>query len=438
MDIPVYRRNDDRGALGTSMDTAIGISDSDLDAGTKMVLDIIREKGKAWIVGGWIRDRILDIPELEDIDIATNLKPNEILEIFPNSIMIGEKFGTVIVRLEDDSNQYSQEWEVTTLRSEGRYSDGRRPDSVEFGDDIYADLSRRDFTINAMAIDDKWNIIDKYGGKEDLEENILRCVGNAQNRLQEDGLRIMRAFRFVGLKDGRILHFDDELGNALIENLDMLDKVSRERIESEFRKILELDKRMEILSMMNKFGVLKKIFPSLEIDLDVELSDDYRVNLALISRNYVNEKIELSQILRGDLKISNKNMIMIQFLHNNGQRMPRIDKSELRRFRAYLSEDHISCLFKYLEGMGIDTSELMSSIEKLEPLKAGNKPLVNGNILVNNTGLVPGFRLGKLKGWLHRKQIEGNIGEEEEVLQLLDEIDWEDSDPEDWPSLSWP
>jgi tRNA nucleotidyltransferase (CCA-adding enzyme) len=319
------------------MDTAIGISDSDLDAGTKMVLDIIREKGKAWIVGGWIRDRILDIPELEDIDIATNLKPNEILEIFPNSIMIGEKFGTVIVRLEDDSNQYSQEWEVTTLRSEGRYSDGRRPDSVEFGDDIYADLSRRDFTINAMAIDDKWNIIDKYGGKEDLEENILISVGNAQNRLQEDGLRIMRAFRFIGLKDGRILHFDDELGNALIENLDMLDKVSRERIESEFRKILELDKRMEILSMMNKFGVLKKIFPSLEIDLDVELSDDYRVNLALISRNYVNEKIELSQILRGDLKISNKNMIMIQFLHNNGQRMPRIDKSELRRFRAYLS-----------------------------------------------------------------------------------------------------
>ena len=144
------------------------------------------------------RDLILGISP-GDVDIATNLIPEEILDIFPKSIMIGEKFGTVRVRTDIGS----KEVEVTTLRSDGIYTDNRRPENVVFGVNIIDDIARRDFTINAMALDKDDVLIDEYNGISDLKNNILRCVGIAEERIREDGLRILRAFRFIGLKDNQ-------------------------------------------------------------------------------------------------------------------------------------------------------------------------------------------------------------------------------------------
>ena len=410
------------------------VSQTDLDNETKQIIGKIRERGRAWIVGGWIRDQVLGI-NTGDVDIATNLLPKEVLEIFPHSIMVGEKFGTVKVR----NSSKSREVEVTTLRSDGIYVDGRRPENVKFGVDIEEDISRRDFTINAMALDEHDNLIDKFGGISDLDNNILRCVGNADERIKEDSLRIMRAFRFIGLKKNQMMAFDSELKNGIINNVGMINNVSKERINQELKRIMISNNSMEILEKMNELGVLERIFDNIEIDLGVILSDDYIVNVALICKKYKSDGVALSKYIQNKLKISNREKEMIRFLHDNGIKIPdSTDIYEIRRFRASLSEEQKDSLFRYLQGLKINTYEVERLIDNLEPLKVGNNPLVNGDILIQTTGLKPDIRLGKLKGWLHRKQIEMDLGDIQDVLELLNEIDWQNSDPEEWSALSWP
>ena len=170
-----------------------------LSEADRLVLEGLRSAGEAWIVGGWVREAFSD-SDYNDIDIATTLLPAEVKELFPRSLMVGEKYGTVIVRLENNISDGT--WEVTTLRSEGSYGDGRRPDQVEFGQNIEDDLARRDFTINAMAIDSDDNVIDPFDGMSDLRAGVLRAVGEASERLGEDGLRIMRAYRFLDSTSG--------------------------------------------------------------------------------------------------------------------------------------------------------------------------------------------------------------------------------------------
>ena len=172
-----------------------------------LVLEKLRTKGEAWIVGGWVREALLGNLS-PDLDIATTLTPSKVKELFPRTIPIGEDYGTVIVRLD---KEIVGEWEVTTLRKEGTYGDGRRPDNVLFGENIEDDLARRDFTINAMAINSNGDLIDIFGGEEDLRCNILRAVGDARERIAEDGLRIMRAFRFLDKDDDNIRLMDEEL-----------------------------------------------------------------------------------------------------------------------------------------------------------------------------------------------------------------------------------
>ena len=409
-----------------------------IDDETEIVLSRIRKKGKAWIVGGWVRDSLLGVKSNTDIDIATNLRPTEIVKIFPDSIIINENFGTVLVRMKDENIQFFKEWEVTTLRSESNYTDGRRPDLVNFGDSIFEDISRRDFTINAMAINREGDLIDKFGGHDDLKKNTLRCVGNANERLSEDGLRIIRAFRFIGLRNNTIMTFDSELNKAILDNVGMIKKVSKERIDSELRKIMKSRNALRILSKMKDFKVIEMIFPDLKINLDVKLTDDYRVNLLLIFGNDDKNNIEVARLLKKYLKISNKDESIIRFLSVNKLNIPSNNAGELRRFRTYLSDEQKNCFLKYLEGSGFDANNLKSSLINLPPLKAGKEPLIDGNILRSVTGLEPGAKLGKLKGLLHREQIEQDIGNIEEVLNLLKYIDWENSNYEDWGQMCWP
>ena len=409
-----------------------------IDDETEIVLSRIRKKGKAWIVGGWVRDSLLGVKTNTDIDIATNLRPTEIVKIFPDSIIINENFGTVLVRMKDENIQFFKEWEVTTLRSESNYTDGRRPDLVNFGDSIFEDISRRDFTINAMAINREGDLIDKFGGHDDLKKNILRCVGNANERLSEDSLRIIRAFRFIGLRNNTIMTFDSELNKAILDNVGMIKKVSKERIDSELRKIMKSRNALRILSKMKDFKVIEIIFPDLKINLDVKLTDDYRVNLLLIFGNDDKNNIEVAKLLKKYLKISNKDESIIRFLSVNKLNIPSNNAGELRRFRTYLSDEQKNCFLKYLEGSGFDANNLKSSLINLPPLKAGKEPLIDGNILRSVTGLEPGAKLGKLKGLLHREQIEQDIGNIEEVLNLLKYIDWENSNYEDWGQMCWP
>lgn len=208
----------------------------------KGILSTLEKNGfEAYVVGGCVRDAILG-KEPHDWDITTNATPEEIHKCFKNKHIIdtGLQHGTVTVMAGHGENRDG--YEITTYRIDGDYSDGRHPDSVQFTKDIKEDLSRRDFTINAMAYNPKTGLIDPFGGYEALTKNgpIIACVGKAEDRFKEDSLRILRGIRFVAKLNASVLV---STGSAMM-NIDIVDKlkdVSQERKTSELLKMLESD-----------------------------------------------------------------------------------------------------------------------------------------------------------------------------------------------------
>lgn len=193
------------------------------------VLNKLEQAGfEAYFVGGSVRDILLDQP-IHDVDIATSAFPEEIKQLFPKTIDIGIEHGTVLVLAEEE------QYEITTFRTESTYQDYRRPDHVEFVRSLEEDLKRRDFTINAFALKEDGQIIDLFDGLADLENQILRAVGDPQERFHEDALRMMRGIRFVS-QIGFTL--EQETAAAIQANHSLLGKISVERINVEFIKML--------------------------------------------------------------------------------------------------------------------------------------------------------------------------------------------------------
>lgn len=193
------------------------------------VLNKLEQAGfEAYFVGGSVRDILLDKP-IHDVDIATSAFPEEIKQLFPKTIDIGIEHGTVLVLAEEE------QYEITTFRTESTYQDYRRPDHVEFVRSLEEDLKRRDFTINAFALKEDGQIIDLFDGLADLENQILRAVGDPQERFHEDALRMMRGIRFVS-QIGFTL--EQETAAAIQANHSLLGKISVERINVEFIKML--------------------------------------------------------------------------------------------------------------------------------------------------------------------------------------------------------
>ena len=213
------------------------------------LIDTIYENGyEAFMVGGCVRDNILNlIPN--DYDITTNAKPKEIINIFKNYKIIdtGIKHGTVSIIL--NNNIY----EITTYRIEGEYENNRRPKTVEFTSSIEEDLRRRDFTINAMAYNKQFGIIDKFNGLEDLQNRIIKTVGNPDERFKEDGLRMIRAIRFSS-KLG--FNIDENTLNGIYKNSYIIKNISTERINDEFTKILLSDNPQNII-LLYKTNIFK-------------------------------------------------------------------------------------------------------------------------------------------------------------------------------------
>ena len=405
-----------------------------LSKADRLVLEGLRSAGEAWIVGGWVREAASGRHET-DLDIATTLLPAEVKGLFPRSLMVGEKYGTVIVRLEDNISDGT--WEVTTLRSEGSYGDGRRPDQVEFGQSIEDDLARRDFTINAMAIDSDGDVIDPYDGMSDLRAGVLRAVGEASERLGEDGLRIMRAYRFLD-STGGMRNMESSLRSAVRGNLSMLDGVSRERIGMEMERILGGRNAGEVILQMHEDGVLEHVLPRIACTVSPSFCTDFLVNLALLCSDDPSEGNALAGNLRNALMMAKGPLRQVAFLHDAKNTPVTTEIGGLRRFRAALPLEWQNAFIAYSHGLGKETTEFVEALATLSPLIAGNAPLIDGNTLVAATGLDPGPRMGRLKGLLHRIQVERDLPTAERVLSLLDELDWRDSDHEEWTALSWP
>jgi tRNA nucleotidyltransferase (CCA-adding enzyme) len=214
------------------------------------VLKRLEEEGfSAYFVGGCVRDLLLQ-RHIKDIDIASSARPEDVQRIFPKTIPVGIEHGTVIVR--HDSVSY----EVTTFRKEDEYKDYRRPSKVWFVDDLKEDLSRRDFTFNAMAMDTSFQLIDHFGGREDLKREQIRTVGDPNLRFSEDPLRIMRACRFMSVFNMAI---EKKTIDAIKEKAHLLKRISTERISIEFIKLLQGEQAGNVLEFMKKTSVLNHL-----------------------------------------------------------------------------------------------------------------------------------------------------------------------------------
>ena len=219
-----------------------------------LIIDELSKAGfEAYAVGGCVRDSILG-REPNDWDITTSAKPEDIKKIFHRTIDTGIQHGTVTVLIKGNG------YEVTTYRIDGEYTDHRRPDEVTFTSDLSEDLLRRDFTINAMAYSNENGLVDLYGGVDDLEKGIIRCVGNPDDRFDEDALRIMRAVRFSAQLNYSI---EKKTMEAITELADTLTKISAERIQTELVKLL-LSDHPEKLITAYELGITKVILPEFD------------------------------------------------------------------------------------------------------------------------------------------------------------------------------
>ena len=199
--------------------------------GARRILQTLNGAGhEAYLVGGCVRDLLRGV-EPHDWDICTSALPEETERCFADRRVIetGLKHGTVTVLEEGEP------YEITTYRTEGPYSDSRRPDFVRFVPGLEEDLARRDFTMNAIAMDLQGNLRDPYGGVDDIKAGLIRCVGEPGHRFQEDGLRVMRALRFAAVFGYEI---EEQTAETVHENRAMLDRVAEERINVELRKLL--------------------------------------------------------------------------------------------------------------------------------------------------------------------------------------------------------
>lgn len=223
----------------------------------KFILDMLNDNGfEAYAVGGYVRDMLMG-RETGDFDVTTSALPQQAEQLLKQNnikyIETGLKHGTITAVLDGES------FEITAFRTDGEYKDNRRPESVSFVADVKVDLARRDFTVNAMAYNEKNGIVDLFGGRQDIENKLIRCVGNADERFKEDALRIMRALRFSAVLGFEI---EEKTKKAVFNNKQLLLNIAPERIFAELYKML---KGNNIYNVLNEYKeVLAVVIPELE------------------------------------------------------------------------------------------------------------------------------------------------------------------------------
>lgn len=228
----------------------------ELPGNVRFILHMLREAGhEAYVVGGCVRDSIMG-RKPHDWDICTSAKPEQVIEIFNHYKVIptGLKHGTVTIMKND------KPYEITTYRVDGEYDDARHPKDVTFTTSLEEDLSRRDFTMNALAYNNNNDLVDLFGGVNDIKNGIVRCVGNPRERFSEDALRIMRALRFATRFGFKI---DENTFAAMKEKKSLLSKISAERINSELTQIIMCEAEDVARILYKAEDILFELFPAL-------------------------------------------------------------------------------------------------------------------------------------------------------------------------------
>ncbi len=327
------------------------------------IIETIENEGfSAYIVGGSVRDLILGI-EPNDWDIATNGTPDEIEGIFGKLDdyrikTLGKKHGTITLFESDNSRTALSE--ITTFRIDGRYSDARHPDSVKFSSSLSEDLRRRDFTINALAMDKNGKIIDPLMGLKDIEERIIKAVGDPAARFNEDALRILRGIRFEGELAEYDFLMDKKTEEMMLSCKKLLSKISKERIQAEFNKILisrgasfVLRKYQEIIEFiigfsyqdnLNLIGAINPANKKLGNNNLITKTKVLKINLAILMCKVPENKI--NEILKG-LKYSKEIIKDVIFLISNKDEKLLINEIYARKMLQKMGEDRLNMLIEF-------------------------------------------------------------------------------------------
>lgn len=402
---------------------------------------------EAYIVGGCVRDLLLK-KEPQDWDVATNAKPQEIQKIFPDNFY-ENNFLTVTVRT---GSEKLPEIEVTTYRLEAEYSDKRHPDKIQFAKTLDEDLARRDFTINALAMDERMNITDLFDGQKDLKNKIIRAVGNANERFNEDALRMIRAVRLATVLGSPTGGFtiEEKTSAAIKKNAVLLERISSERIRDELVKIIMADKAADGIHLLHELGLLKFIMPELEENVGVgqnkhHIYDCYwhalkaleysakqgfslQVRLASLLHDIAKPRVKagegpnstfynhevvgakMAQEILARLKFSKKDIekitILVRyhlFYYNVGE----VTESSVRRLIKNAGADNMENLLRVRQadriGSGVPKAEpyklrhLKYIIDKVSHDPISVKMLkVGGNDIMKELGIAPGPKVGLL------------------------------------------
>ncbi|MBE6781511.1 MAG: CCA tRNA nucleotidyltransferase [Ruminococcaceae bacterium] len=377
-------------------------------------LEIIEQNGfEAYFVGGCVRDMIL-ARESDDIDIATSAQPQEIIKIFEHTIPTGISHGTVTVIIDGFSI------EVTTYRTDGQYTDSRHPEKVEYVSDIRQDLSRRDFTINALAYNPKQEIIDLFGGIGDLERKTIKSVGNPKLRFSEDALRILRAYRFSSVLDFDI---ESETEKAALNLSDTLSFISGERIYKELIKLLSGKRPQIILGLLNCGGLDFFGIDTCKYDYNTfcrikDVSDNCLFRFALFVSLCKHDSIKIKTILNAEKKV----LDLIDFLDSISDFAIPKTKTEFKRFLSKFGTHKTDLYLSYIKLLYPDRSDDLVGYKN--EIEANSEPYLTSHIKINGQVLLElGFK-GRKIGELLEKATEYVIehpenNSREKILEYL-------------------
>lgn len=296
----------------------------------KSIIDKFYENNnQAFIVGGCVRDNILN-KEPKDYDVTTSALPTETINLFEKTIPTGLQHGTVTVLINKEP------YEVTTFRTDGDYKDNRHPDSVAFVRNIEEDLSRRDFTINALAYNQYEGLIDCFNGLKDIENKLIRCVGNPDKRFNEDALRMLRAIRFSCQLDFLI---ESNTYESIKRNYKLVENISSERVRDELCKILISKAPSKGLEMLRETKILEIILPDINKLVNYtpkatnHNKDVYRHTLKVIDNTYENLILRLSALFHDVGKLNT-----MSFLENGHCYFPRHSIESARMAKSILTK----------------------------------------------------------------------------------------------------
>lgn len=377
------------------------------------VLQKIETAGyEAYFVGGCVRDTILGDP-IHDIDIATSAYPSEIKAIFKRTVDTGIQHGTVMIL------DHGTGYETTTFRTESGYQDYRRPDKVTFVHSLKDDLKRRDFTINALAMKEDGTVIDLFNGLSDLQNQIIKAVGNPEERFHEDALRMMRAVRFASKLDFNI---EDATLKGITDNGELLTKIAVERIEVEFSKLLlglNPPKGLQYFIDTN----LYQYCPNLINYKDAlqKLADAHNWSIIKNKQQAWSVLIYALQLTdRGQITSFMKQWKLPNDLINHVQKVIKLVD--------IIKQDHVDNLALFEAGMdavksavivakffGWPHHDLVDQFDRL-PIQDSHQLAVNGGNLIQQAGIKPGPELGEVIARLQRMVVNEQLPNNTEVL----------------------